>query len=397
MSFNVLVISHMYPHPGNPTYGIFVHNQVKALVREGISCRVVSPISHVLFHSKRRQHAFPTQITMDGIPIHYVPTWMFPYRLFYSTYGYLYYQSLIRFIVELDTEHSFDLIHCHAIFPDGFAGGLLKKHLSIPVISTVHGSDIHTDPHESRWVYRRTEQALRMNDHIISVSEQLKRDVHTIAPGVEVTTIYNGFDPTKFYPSDQREARRKLGLPKEGKILLFAGDFHPDMGLDHLLEAFRSICQQDVSVALCLVGDGPLRSKLLSQARASGIMERINIVGRKSHDEIPLWINSSDVVVLPGLKDESGTFVLEAMGCGKPVVASETMGIAEVVQHRKTGFLVKAGDVEDLVRYLSMLLLDPKGLSSDMSERAFSESGNLTWRENALRVGWLYEQILGRT
>ncbi len=384
----------MYPNPGNPTSGIFIHNQVKALVREGISCRVVSPISYFPFHSQWKRGVFPTQVIMDGIPIHYIPVWLLPYNFFFSSYGYLYYHSIVRFVTALNEEYNFDLIHCHRIFPDGFAGGLLKKRLSIPVISTVHGPDFYRDAFRSRWTYRRIEQALRMNNHIITVNEQLKRDIHKVAPGAEVTTIYNGFDPTKFYPSDQQKARQELGITTKGKMLLFVGDFSIQSGLSYLLKAFSELLQQDSTTILCLVGDGPLRSRLMSEARSLGVLKQIIFAGRRPHDEIPLWINSSDVVVFPGTENGSGTIALEAMGCGKPVVATETIGIAEVVQHRKTGFLVKAGDVKELVRYLSILLDNEKGLTKDMSERSYSESSNLTWKENALRIGWLYEQVL---
>jgi len=84
MSLKVLVISHMYPNPANPMSGIFVHNQVKALKQAGVECRVLSPIPRFPLYPKWRMYRrFPAQTVMDGIPIHYVPTWMFPGGMFF--------------------------------------------------------------------------------------------------------------------------------------------------------------------------------------------------------------------------------------------------------------------------------------------------------------------------
>ncbi|MFC4077394.1 glycosyltransferase family 4 protein [Salinithrix halophila] len=392
---NVLVISHMYPNPANPMAGIFVHNQIKAMKEEGIECRIISPIPHFPFYPKWSGYRkFPQTAMMDGIPIHYVPTLMFPGGLFFSAYGYFYYKALAGEIAEIREHFPFDIIHCHTIFPDGYAGAKLKQSFSIPLVTTIHGSDIRLYPYRSTRVYRRTEQALRMNDHIITVSEQLKWDTQKIVPGVEATTIYNGFDPQRFYPFCQKEARQKLGVPEGVKSILFVGNLYKVKGLGDLLRAFSQVAEQHPEVCLYLVGDGPLRGELKQQARESGVEEQIHFVGRKPHEEIPVWINSSDVVVLSSLSEGMPSIILEAMGCGKPVVATDVGGISEILQHRRTGFLVKPGEPKELARYLSILLTENEGLACDMGERAFTESGAVTWKRNAERMRALYEGIL---
>ncbi|MDR6225544.1 glycosyltransferase family 4 protein [Desmospora profundinema] len=397
MNLNVMVISHMYPNPANPMSGIFVHNQVKALAKEGVHLRVVSPIPHFPFYPKWRNYRkFPTAATMAEIPIWYVPTWMFPGGFFFSAYGYFYYSSLFRVVSELWKASPFDLIHCHTIYPDGYAGTLLKKTFGVPVITTIHGSDIRLYPYKSVGVYQRTEKALRNSDHVVTVSERLKRDVQKWSTGVEVSTIHNGFDPERFFPCAQQDARERLDQSPDGKIILFVGNLYKVKGLFDLLDAFAGLAQRHPDAQLVLVGDGPLRCDLIKRSREISIHDRVHFIGRRPYDEIPLWINASDVVTLSSLSEGLPSIVLEAMGCGKPVVATDVGGISEVVQHGKTGFLVPPRQPKELEQHLEIVLMDNEGLNMDMGERAYTEAGAFTWKRNAERMMDLYLQMTGK-
>ncbi|WP_091832741.1 glycosyltransferase family 4 protein [Marininema halotolerans] len=395
MNVKALIISHMYPNPANPMAGIFVHNQVKALREEGVECRVLSPIPHLPFYPKWRDYQrFPRTATMDGIPIRYVPTFMVPGGWFFSAYGYFYFKALQNEVAELRRQFSFDLIHCHTIFPDGYAGTKLKDAFSTPVVSTIHGSDIRLYPQQSKGVYRRTEEALRRNNHVITVSEELKRDAQKLIAGVEASTVYNGFDPHRFSPTCQKEARDQLGVPQDIKSILYVGNLYKVKGLHVLIDAFARLAATDDQVALYLVGGGPLEGELQRQAKQAGVRERIHFIGRRPHEEIPIWINSCDVVALTSLSEGMPSIIMEAMGCGKPVVATDVGGISEVLQHRRTGFLVKPERPEETAQCLSILLAENEGLAYDMGERAFTESGALTWKRNAEQIISLYERVL---
>ncbi len=375
--------------------GIFVHNQVKTLKKAGVNSQVISPIPRFpIYPPWRGYRKFPQAATMDGVPIRYVPTWMFPGGLFFQIYGYLYYRSLVCEIEELKKRFPFDLIHCHTIYPDGYAGTLLKQQFGVPVVSTIHGSDIRLYPFRKRGIYERTEDALRNCDHIVTVSEKLRRDAQKIVAGVEATTIYNGFDPQRFYPRSRAQARKKLQLPEEGKTILFVGNLYKVKGVQYLLDAFARLTDVHPDVRLHLVGDGPLRAQLKQQARERGILDQVLFAGRRPHDEIPWWVNASDVVTLSSLSEGLPSILLEAMGCGKPVVATDVGGISEILHHRKTGFLAEPKNSEELAHYLSILLMENEGLAHDMGERAYSESGSYTWQKNAERMATLYHSLV---
>jgi N-acetyl-alpha-D-glucosaminyl L-malate synthase BshA len=396
MSLRVLVVSHMYPNPVNPMSGIFVHNQVKALLAAGVEVRVVVPVPSLPLYPKWKGYrGLRGEHVRDGVKVRYVPTRMFPGGLFFGLYGHLYHRALKDAVAEIRKEFPFDLIHCHTIYPDGFAGGLLKRDFGVPVVSTVHGSDILLYPKRGRSVWQSTKQALAWSDHVITVSDRLKREAEAMEPNVKVTTVYNGFAPDTFYPREKAEARAALGLEAGGKILLYVGNLLPVKGVHFLLEAFQRVSRKDESLRLVLVGDGPLRSSLEKRVEELGLGGKVHFVGRRPHEEIPVWLGAADAVVLTSLSEGLPSILLESMGAGRPMVATDVGGIREVLQDGVTGFLAPARDVEAIGDRLESLLLDDARLKA-MGTAALEASARFTWEANARKTKECYEQILER-
>lgn len=395
MNLRVLIISHMYPNQVNPMSGIFVHNQAKSLKKAGIQVRVVSPIPFFPIYPKWKGYRkMALQAQREGIDVHYVPTLMFPGGFFFSSYGKFYTASLKKVITDIRREFPFDLIHAHTIFPDGYAAGILKKEFQVPVVSTIHGSDIMLYPKRNKSVYHKTLQALKMNDRIVTVSGRLRTEAERMASGIEVQTIYNGFDPARFYPAPQRQAREKLGISGREKVLLFVGNLLPVKGVDLLLTAFAQVAARDPNLHLYLVGDGPLRRTLAEQSVRQGIQERVHFMGRRPYEEIPVWINSADVVVLASRSEGLPSILLESMGCGKAMVATDVGGISEILRDGETGFLVEPENPGQLAERLGNILVESPELARSMGERAFQASKALTWEQNAQNTIQFYEQIL---
>lgn len=397
MQYRVLVLSHMYPNPVNWHAGVFVHNQCKALNRAGIQVKVVSPIpSFPLYYKWRGYQRVPMQMTYEDIPVRYVPTCMFPGGFFFSTYGHLYHQALQPVLTELYEDFPFDLLHCHTIFPDGNAGVRLKKHFQVPVLSTIHGSDIMLYPNRSKKVYQQTRWALQESDQVITVSQRLQTEAKKIWQDARIQTVYNGFDPKKFQKGDQTAARRKLGLPLAKKICLFVGNLYPVKGVSYLLQAFSKLAQQTDQVQLVLVGDGKLKAALKREAAQLGLGEMVSFMGRRPYDEIPTWLQSADLVVLSSLSEGLPSILLESMACGKPMVATHVGGIAEILQDGKTGRLVPARNTEKLAEALIDLLVTHPEQLKELGENAYQASQALTWSENAARMIEIYQQVLRR-
>lgn len=397
MGPRVLVVSHMYPNQVNPMAGIFVHNQTKALKRAGIDVRVVVPMPYFpLYRKWQGYRQLPAYTELDGIPVHYVPTWMFPGGLFFSQYGTLYINVLKQVLPSIYQEFPFELIHCHTIYPDGYAGSLLKQEFSVPVVTTIHGSDIMLYPKRNQKLYELTRQALVSNDFVITVSERARREVMKMEPDVSSQTVYNGFDASRFKPMAKQEARVKLGLPTQGKNVLFVGNLYQVKGIPYLLESFASIAAEDEAVHLYLIGEGPLRSELQQRAERLHLQQRVTFLGRKPYEEIPVWINSADVVALTSLSEGLPSILLETMGCGRAMVATDVGGIAEILQDGRTGLLAEPQNVSDIARALRKILLDDESLIDTMGKQALEASSELTWERNAQNIRAIYAQVLSR-
>jgi len=394
MSQRVLVLSHMYPNPVNPMAGIFVHNQSKALQQAGTEVRVVAPMPDFPLYPKWAGYReMEKETVMDGIPVRYVPTFMFPGGLFFSRYGSWYIQSLKKVLYDIKKETPYDLIHCHTIFPDGYAGAFLKEEFGVPVVSTIHGSDIMLYPKRSQAIYDRTLEALERNDHVITVSERLRQEALNMHPGLSATTIYNGFDPERFAPMDKGEARRALGLSEEGQLLLFIGNLLPVKGVHFLLKAFAEVAKEAKDLNLILIGDGPLKENLRNQASELNIQDRVSFLGRKPYSEIPRWIAARDVVTLTSKSEGLPSVLLETMGCGRAMVATDVGGIKEILKDGETGLLAEPENPSHIAACYRKLFVENPAMIQEMGDRAFVASRELTWERNAQKVQECYQQV----
>src|SRR5260370_9877647 len=162
---------------------------------------------------------------MEGIRVTYPRFIAFPgarLRFLYGLFCYLACRHIVRKHVQ---EGGIDLIHAHKIMADGFAALLLGDEFNIPVVCTVHGSDISIYPHESRATLLVTKWALRRIKHLIAVSEDLGKKVNLLIGTREVKVIRNGADEELFHANAKSAALTLLSLPGMAKIVLLSGNF----------------------------------------------------------------------------------------------------------------------------------------------------------------------------
>lgn len=179
----------------------------------------------------------------------------------------------------------------------------------------------------------------------------------------DVVEIPNGVDTNLFRPDvDGRPVRRRLGIPERARVLLFVGALdraHHFKGAGYLLRAFARM--RDGNLWLMLVGDGDLRPSLEVLAEKLGVAPRVRFVGAVPHRDLPPFYAASDLVVLPSFPPESfGMVLIEAMACGRPVLAHDISGVRTVVCNGEDGLLARPGDTDDLLEKMRALLDDPR-------------------------------------
>ena len=259
----------------------------------------------------------------------------------------------------------FDLVHAHnpaAALPAIVAA----KRFGLPLLLTMHGPWAGVRQRASiRWLARRIEHAaLHGTDRVTADSKALLEELVSVhgLPRSKFTCIPNAVDVGMFSPkkASQPAARKKIGLPAKGKIVLFTGRFVAEKGLPDLLEAASVLFRKGREFSLLLIGGGfdehVVREWL---ERHPGLKDRIIVRPYVEYGRMPYAYLASDLFVLPSLAEGMSRSVMEALSCGKPVVATDAGGNPEIVK-KEFGCIVPPKDPAALAKAIESVLLNPK-------------------------------------
>jgi len=392
----VLVLSHMYPSTFNEVAGIFVHEQVKALVKEGVGVQVVSPVPWAPFPINRMSQKWkaysevPAKSAFDGINVWYPRYLAFPKAWFFASSGQRLYHGIKDVVSKIYQEFPFDLIHAHVALPDGYAGALLGQRLGKPLVITVHGQDLQHTVDRNAACRRAVYYALESASRTILVSHKLKRlaakyfNLHD-----KLVVVPNGVDPQNVVLRPIKSVNQE-----EGPTLLSVSNLVPTKGLDLNLHALQKIRKNYPALRYLVIGGGPEKAKLRKLAGELGLEKQVEFLGRQPHHQVMKYMAACDVFTLPSWNEGFGVVYLEAMANGKPVIGCQGEGIEDFVEHGKTGLLVKPRDMDSLVEALDFLLSHPDEAKA-MGERARKlVLENYTWEKNAEKTIKVYEEVL---
>jgi glycosyltransferase involved in cell wall biosynthesis len=358
-SMKILVITNLFPNKLEPTKATFNKQQLYHLSKL-CELKVIAPVPwappiHFIKNWKYLRN-IPYHEIIDGLDVLHPRYFVIP-KIGRSLYGFLFLASIFKHVRRSRDEFNFNCIFALWAYPDGFASVLIAKILKKPILIQILGSDIN---HYVDYYLRRKMiyYTLKNSDAVTAVSNALKKRVIDIGiPEEKVTFNPNGVDTAKFYPSDKYETQKRLNLPQKKYIILFVGNLVSVKGISYLLEALHIIKNDfDKNILLIIIGDGILKNNLENQVKRLELIENVEFKGVRPHNEIPFWMNASDLLCLPSLNEGMPNVVLEALACGKPVVATNVGGIPEIIQNEKNGILVKPCDPEQLADAISKVL-----------------------------------------
>jgi len=236
----------------------------------------------------------------------------------------------------------FDIIHAYFIYRPGYVAAILGKLFSKPVIITATGTDTYQNlSQKNSLIRRRTIYALKWCSYIIPNSEFLRRHIEEEGFGNKTYVNPRGISRDLFFPKDKIGCRNKLSLNPGKSLLLYIGNLVPIKGTDILIEAFKIVRDKEDYVELIIIGDGSEREVLEQQVLDEGLEEMVFFLGRKDHTIIPLYVNASDILIVPSRNEGRSVATIEALACGKPVVASRVGGIPETIVNDQLGILVE--------------------------------------------------------
>ncbi|MCL6613757.1 MAG: glycogen synthase, partial [Firmicutes bacterium] len=292
-----------------------------------------------------------------------------------------------------------DVVHCHTWYTT-FAGFLAKTMCDKPLAVTLHSLEPLRPWKEeqlgaggyrlSTWMERA---GLLASDLVITVSGAMKQDLlqtHPV-PAERVRVVHNGIDPERFRPAAGRDALNRLGLREP--YVLFVGRISRQKGIEVLLEA-APLLPPEAAVAICAgAADTPELAEEMRE-RARGLPNVRWYEEMFPHKEVVELYSHAAVFVCPSRYEPFGLINLEAMACGRPVVASRTGGIPEVVLDGVTGLLVPPGDPVALARAVTALLADPgKAAAMGAAGRRRVEE-EFTWEKVARKTLGVYAEAM---
>jgi len=167
-------------------------------------------------------------------------------------------------------------------------------------------------------------------------------------------------------------------------------------GLHELVMAFREVCSRHPSAWLVLVGDGPLKADLEKLAKEQRLGDNIFIVGSCPHDEVACWMNAADVFVLASHAEGLPNVVLEAMACGRPVIATNVGGIPEAALDNVTALLVPPRQAAPLAATMDRLVRDADLRAQLGAAGRARVATHFTWPQSARQLAEIYSETIER-
>lgn len=282
----------------------------------------------------------------------------------------------------------YDIVHAHSCSAAVAAqiGSILS---TTPCLLTVHGSTLNTNhgrlvgvSESIRYMLEYITTLKFKYEYVISVSDdhvKMLKDNHE-----RVLNVQNGVNVKEFEDEEEKiECDYK-------ETILYIGRLSNVKRVSDLIKALAKVPRE---AGLLVVGDGPERGSLEKLAKRLGVINQISFAGKVAYDEVPSYFATADLFVLPSLREGNPMTVLEAWAAGVPVVATDVEGLNDLIDHRRTGWLVPPQDPTSLATAISRALDTTR--SDDWVETAREEvQQNHSWKIVAKKTRDIYSSLL---
>jgi phosphatidyl-myo-inositol alpha-mannosyltransferase len=292
-----------------------------------------------------------------------------------------------RRIATLFDATRFDIVHVHEPLTP-LVPWLVLRRAKAPIVGTFH---VHREQGHRLYAAGRPvlERLMRRVAFRIAVSDAARRTVASHFPGA-YEIVPNGIDLDRF----RAPCPRPTVFAGNRQHILYVGRLEPRKGVAHLIRAMRHVQDRAPSARLMIAGEGPDRASLETLARDIGV--DATFTGRIPDAELPAYYQASDVVSAPAVGGESfGLVLLEAMACGKPVVASRIDGYDGLVGDSDSARLVAPADADALAGALATLLND-EAQRRALGIRGAAHAVRFDWGAIVVRLESIYSGLLER-
>lgn len=391
----ILSIATLFPNPVRKSFGIFVGNQMRAVVaRNDVDLTMISPIGLPPWPLSLREpyaklRKIPEKSDAIGLDVRYPKFRLYP-RIGGDSNPDRIVDAVLPLARELHRQKPFDLVDAQFFFPDGPAAAAIAGDLGIPLTIKSRGADIHY------WGARSSSgaqmrEAANQAAGMLAVSEALREDMVALGmPADRIAIHYTGLDRELFYPIERGAARAlvsalpDLNIWSQGPLLVTPGALIPRKGQQLAITALTHL----PDARLALAGAGEDEAKLRQLAQDLGVADRVQFLGLVAHDLLPQLLCAADVVVLPSSSEGLANVWIEALACGTPLVIPNIGGASEIVRDRNAGRLVDR-DPKSIAAAVSDILADPPA-QTDVAAHA----NNFSWSVNAGNLVRFWRDVL---
>ena len=378
----VAVVTRYFPSSGEPWQGRSAYQTIRVLSRQAnvkvfypnaAYPRLLQPRSR-LYESLDRSFA-PRQVEVEYIDFPAVPLLSRPIN---GRLAARRLESQVRAFAP-------DLIFSIFLYPDSYAALQIAKQLRVPLVAMGIGSDIHSIGDPISAIYTR--RVLREANFVVTVSDDLRRRALKMGATPDRSrAVVNGCDLSVFRVRDKVEARRQLGVPAESAAVVYIGRTDVRKGLRELVEAAAALHVSQPNLRVYLVGQGPDRPVVEQAIRAHDAEAYIQVLPPCAPDDVSTWMAAADVVTLPSYMEGCPNVILEALACGRPVVATHVGGIPEIMND-ECGRLVPPREAAALREGLE------SALNTSWDAEAISAHWGRSWETVAQELMEIFESV----
>jgi len=261
-----------------------------------------------------------------------------------------------------------DVLQCMMVYPNGFVGYVVSALTGLPYFAWIRGGDYYfmKDVQMKRWMISK----VLADTTVLVQTPKIRQDVLSEFPEADLRILGNG-----------------VSIPDEaadGNAIIYIGRLKKQKGVDVLLRAVDGLCERVI-----IVGDGPDRERI--EVLASSTDADIEIVGWVDPDEVTEYLRRGKVFVLPSVRGEGlPNAMLEAMAIMLPVVATDTGGVADIIENGQTGYVVEPGDEEVLRRGIKRAIRNSDRLGKNARRYVMEQ---YSWRVIVDELGSYYDEI----
>lgn len=277
-----------------------------------------------------------------------------------------------------------DVVHCQS-FNVGWMPYLINIFYKYNYIIYGRGSDIYTNYQFKNIIVKLT---IKNANAVIALTEDMKKEISKIFQR-EIFVIPNGISIDNYRKNQSNDICHR----NNEKIILYVGTLRSIKGIKYLIDAMKIISQYCPNTRLLLVGDGEKRKSLENLVDELDLGQRITFVGRVSNKDVPKYMASSDVFVLPSLSEGFPNVILEAMASGLPIVATKIRGLPEIICEGINGYLVEpknSGEIAEKIIYL----VNNIEVAHSMSENNIRDVKQYAWENVVKKLEDVYSECI---